>query len=157
MERIFLSGGYLFSIYQQSVHSIFMLAFSRSLYRRGGDISKGPVKTASLKRSCGGLANRGGQSLISFRLVVLCWLKATQNNPSFIPSSLLFSGYEFSLKMPWNDTSDSSIPRWWDGWSSSTWSFYSGHEGSATSSNLEISSSNSCLQLVYKNIKQGHL
>lgn len=35
--------------------------------------------------------------------------------------------------------------------------FYSGQEGLVTSSSLEISSCNSCLQLIYKNIKQGHL
>lgn len=35
--------------------------------------------------------------------------------------------------------------------------FYSGQGGVVTSSSLEISSCDSCLQLVYKNIKQGHL
>lgn len=98
LHRIFIRRIFT-SIYQQSAHSIFMFAFSQSLYRRGEEKkNKGLVKTASLKWSCGGLSNCGEQCLISFRLVGLCWLKPTQNNPSFIPSSLLFFGYVFYLK-----------------------------------------------------------
>lgn len=92
-----------------------------------------------------------------FQITESCWLRATQNNPSFIPSFLLFFECVSSLKNALKRRLRSRHTKRMRWFILINLIFYSGQEGLVTSSNSEISSCNSCLQLIYKNIKQGHL
>lgn len=127
---------------------------AQHLLRRGDGLY---AKSMSNLPVCECFSGTARQVSDIFQITESCWLRATQNNPSFIPSLLLsfecVSSFKNALKRRLRSRHTKRM-RWFI---LINLIFYSGQEGLVTSSNLEISSCNSCLQLIYKNIKQGHL